>query len=109
MAMSRIVCDVLVSGSMQPKKWTVVDGGEGLFLHHPALYGDTTKYPGGAEGRPFYVWPTMPAGTLLAVDYSSAAICGANATATQAAANAFKASPTVLPNAPGDEGVLIYA
>lgn len=97
MAMSRVVCEVLLNGSMQPRSFTCVDGLEANFLHSSSMYGNTTKYPGGALGRPFYVWPTTPPGTIVSVDWTDAPACGSTISETRTIANAFIASPTVQP------------
>ncbi len=97
--MSRLVLERTVGGVTSIENLTCVPGAEGIVAHQRLK-----NEVGGPEGKPVWCWDSTPPGTIIAVDFTGAVLCGATASVTQSRINAFKAAPTVAP-----EDVLTYA
>jgi len=99
MTMSILILEHIVNGSTVLERLTCVPGAEGVAAHQRLK-----NEPGGPQGKPIWVWNNIPAGTIVAADFTGAILCGATASQTQIAINNFKANPTVAP-----EDVLTWA
>lgn len=99
MTMSVLILERTASGSTVLERLTCVPGAEGVAAHQRLK-----NEPGGAQGKPIWVWNSIPSGTVVAADFTGAILCGATSSQTQVAINAFKANPTVAP-----EDVLTWA
>lgn len=99
MSMSVLILERTASGSTVLERLTCVPGAEGVAAHQRLK-----NEPGGPQGKPIWVWNSIPAGTVVGADFTGAIICAATASQTQVLVNAFKANPTTAP-----EDVLTYA
>lgn len=99
MDMSRLVLQRTSGGSTVLEILTCVPGAEGIVAHQRLK-----NEPGGAAGNRVWCWDTIPAGTVIAADFTNGIVVQATAAQTQTLITAFKGAPTYLP-----EEVLTYA
>jgi hypothetical protein len=89
MSMSKVICEETVAGETVVRSYTTIAGGAAAFV----------KIKPGV-GKPFWCWPTVPAGVITGVDLSAAPIATANTVTNQGLIDAITVAP---------EDVLVYA
>lgn len=87
--MGKLVCEVRINGEDVVKALTTATG---------INVGNFVKTVPGV-GKPFWYWPSIPAGTVIAADFTNAPIVSTDAAANNAAIAAITATP---------EEVLVY-
>lgn len=80
--MGKLICEKIINGETTLLNVTTAAGVV------PTLLKTT---PG--VGKPFWYWPTIPTGTVIAADFTNAPIVSADKTANQAAMDAITAEP----------------
>lgn len=83
MEMGRLVCEVNIGGEDQLKVLTTASGiNVGNFVK---------SVPG--VGKPFWYWPSIPAGKVIAADFTNAPIVTSDASVNNANIAAITATP----------------
>lgn len=89
MAMAKVICEEVVNGETVIRSYTTSEGTAAAFV----------KVRPGA-GKAFWCWPSVPAGQIVAADFTNAPIATSNTATNQALIGAITAAP---------EDVLVYA
>lgn len=80
--MSKLIYPETVGGVDYIRSWTCVPGTEGTIVK---------TRPG--VGKPFWVWPSIPTGQIIAVDMTDAPLATANASTNNESIAAITATP----------------
>jgi hypothetical protein len=81
--MGKLICEKVINGETMLLNATTAAGVV------PTLLKTT---PG--VGKPFWYWPSIPAGTIAAVDFTNAPIVSSDKAANQAAMDSITVEPT---------------
>lgn len=85
----KLVCNITYGGVTSLRVVTTANGNQGLYVK--AIAG---------VGNPYWIWPTVPAGTVIAADFTNAPIVDADPIVNNQRIAAITAAP---------EDVLTYA
>jgi hypothetical protein len=82
MAVAKVICEEIVEGETVLRSWTTTQGGAAVLVK--------TK-PG--LNKPYWCWPSVPAGTIIAADFTGAPLATSNTAENAAAIAAITATP----------------
>lgn len=86
--MSKVICEEVVGGEAVIRSYTTTAGTAAAFVK---------VRPG--PGKPFWCWPSVPAGTIIGADFTGAPVATNNTATNQGLIDAITATP---------EEVLVY-
>jgi hypothetical protein len=83
MSMAKLICEEQVNGETVIRSWTTPNLTAAAIL--------AKSHPG--VGNPFWVWPSVPSGTIIGVDFTDAPIATNDQTTNLSLINAITATP----------------